>query len=126
MIVLDARSPVPPFEQVRLQFARQIQDGTLVVGARLPTIRRLAADLGIAINTVARAYRELEDAGLIESHGRRGTIVAAAGQPHRERAWHAAQQYVNTVNALGLDLDEARRIIHAALDAHINPEVRPT
>src|SRR5687768_10815672 len=59
MIVIDARSPVPPFEQVRFQLAQQIHDGTLIVGTRLPTIRRLAADLGLAINTVARAYREL-------------------------------------------------------------------
>jgi len=116
MIVIDFRSPVPPFEQVRLQLAQQIHDGTLIVGARLPTIRQLAADLGLAINTVARAYRELEDAGLVETRGRSGTVVAAAGQPHREQAWQAAQQYVNTVRALGLDVDEARRIIHAALD----------
>jgi DNA-binding transcriptional regulator YhcF (GntR family) len=123
MIVIDTQSPVPPFEQVRLQLARQIHDGTLVVGTRLPTIRRLAADLGLAVNTVARAYRELEDAGLIETRGRGGTFVAAAGQHYRERAWQAAQQYVSTVSALGLDPREARRIVHAALDAHTNPGV---
>jgi DNA-binding transcriptional regulator YhcF (GntR family) len=119
MIVIDTRSPVPPFEQVRVQLAQQIHDGTLVVGARLPTIRRLAADLNLAINTVARAYRELEDAGLVETRGRSGTVVAAAaGQQHREQAWQAAQQYVDTVRALGLGLDEARRVVHAALDAY--------
>jgi DNA-binding transcriptional regulator YhcF (GntR family) len=63
-------SPVPPYEQLRAQFARQIQDHTLAVGTRLPTIRHLAADLGLAVNTVGRAYQELEEAGLIETRGR--------------------------------------------------------
>lgn len=70
MIVIDGASPVPPYEQLRAQLAGQIQDRTLAVGARLPTIRRLAADLGLAVNTVGRAYRELEEAGLIGTRGR--------------------------------------------------------
>jgi DNA-binding transcriptional regulator YhcF (GntR family) len=116
MIVIDSHSPVPPFEQVRVQFARQIHDGALVVGTKLPTIRRLAADLGLAVNTVARAYRELEDASLVETRGRGGTYVAAAGERSREQARQAALQYAATINALGLDLDEARCIVEAALD----------
>jgi DNA-binding transcriptional regulator YhcF (GntR family) len=67
MIVIDPASPTPPFEQLRSQLARQIQDHSLAVGTRLPTIRRLAADLGLAVNTVGWAYRELEEAGLIAS-----------------------------------------------------------
>lgn len=121
MITIDAQSPVPPFEQVRAQLARQIHDGSLAVGARLPTIRRLAADLGLAVNTVGRAYRELEDGGLVETRGRGGSFVAAAGQRHRELAREAAQQYATTVNALGLDPDEAGRIVLAALDAYLSP-----
>jgi DNA-binding transcriptional regulator YhcF (GntR family) len=46
MIVYDPRSPVPPYEQVRAQLARQVQAGELAPGTRLPTVRRLAADLG--------------------------------------------------------------------------------
>ena len=80
MIVIDAASPMPPYEQLRAQLARQIQDRTLAVGTRLPTIRRLAADLGLAVNTVGRAYRELEEAGLIETRGRAGSFVSAAGE----------------------------------------------
>lgn len=78
MIVIDSHSPVPPFEQLRAQLARQIQDHTLAVGTRLPTIRRLAADLGLAANTVGRAYRELEEAGLIETRRAAGSFVSAA------------------------------------------------
>ena len=57
VIDIDAGSPVPPYEQLRSQLAKQIGDRTLAVGTRLPTVRRLAADLGLAVNTVARAYR---------------------------------------------------------------------
>jgi molybdate-binding protein/DNA-binding transcriptional regulator YhcF (GntR family) len=62
-------------EQVRLAVAR----GTLHPGDRLESVRELAARLGVNASTVARAYRELEQAGVIETHGRRGTLVAARG-----------------------------------------------
>jgi DNA-binding transcriptional regulator YhcF (GntR family) len=115
MITIDTTSPVPPYEQLRAHLARQIHDRTLAVGTRLPTVRRLADDLGLAANTVARAYRELEDAGLIETNGRAGSFVAAAGEHSRERARQAAQDYATAVTGLGLELDEALRIVQAAL-----------
>jgi DNA-binding transcriptional regulator YhcF (GntR family) len=117
MIVIDSASPVPPFEQLRAQLAGQIQGGALAVGARLPTVRRLAADLGLAVNTVGRAYRELEEAGLIETRGRGGSFVSAAGQRGRERARRAAAAYAAVVSRVGIDRDEAIRIVGAALDA---------
>lgn len=117
MIVIDAGSPVPPFEQLRAQFARQIQEHTLAVGARLPTIRRLAADLGLAVNTVGRAYRELEEAGLIETRGRAGSFVTAAGQHSRERARQAAAEYAAVIASVGIETDEAIKIVEAALSA---------
>jgi DNA-binding transcriptional regulator YhcF (GntR family) len=86
MIVIDAASPVPPFEQLRAQLARQIQDRTLAVGTRLPTIRHLATDLGLAVNTVGRAYRELEEAGLIETRGRARTCRPPARRDANEPA----------------------------------------
>jgi DNA-binding transcriptional regulator YhcF (GntR family) len=116
MLTIVADSPVPPFEQLRTHLAQQIIDRELVVGARLPTVRRLAADLGLAVNTVARAYRELEEAGLIETRGRAGTYVSAGGEHSRERAREAARQYAQTVRSLGLDPAEALRIVRAALD----------
>ncbi|GGK91669.1 GntR family transcriptional regulator [Sphaerisporangium melleum] len=115
MIVIDAGSPVPPFEQLRAQLARQIQDRTLAVGARLPTIRHLAADLGLAVNTVGRAYRELEEAGLIETRGRAGSFVSAAGEEGRERARRAAADYAAVIASVGIDAGEAIRIVQAAL-----------
>lgn len=60
-------SPVPPYEQLREQIAGLIATGLLQAGQRLPPVRQLAADLGLAGGTVARAYRELEQAGLVEA-----------------------------------------------------------
>ncbi len=117
MFVIDATSSVPPFEQLRVQFARQIHDRTLPVGLKLPTIRGLATELGLAANTVARTYRELEEAGLIETRGRAGSFVTAAGETSRERARRAAADYVTVVAGLGIDAAEALRIVEAALSA---------
>jgi DNA-binding transcriptional regulator YhcF (GntR family) len=125
MIVIDAGSPVPPFEQLRLQFAKQIQDHTLAVGTRLPTIRHLAADLGLAVNTVGRAYRELEGAGLIETRGRAGSFVTAAGEQGREQARRAAADYAAVVTGLGIDPGEAIRIVQAALASGATVPVAP-
>nr|WP_221374141.1 GntR family transcriptional regulator [Actinoplanes polyasparticus] len=122
MIVIDSASPVPPFEQLRAQLAGQIQERTLAVGTRLPTIRRLAADLGLAVNTVGRAYRELEEAGLIETRGSAGSFVTAAGEQGREQARHAAAEYAALITRLGIDTSEAVRIVQAAL-IHRTPEV---
>ncbi len=115
MIVIDSASPTPPFEQLRAQLARQIQDRTLPVGTRLPTIRRLAADLGLAVNTVGRAYRELEEAGLVETRGSAGSFVTAAGEHGLERASRAAAEYAAVIASVGIDTNEAIRIVRAAL-----------
>ena len=116
IIPFDSGSAVPPYEQVRSGFATRINDRSLPVGAKLPTVRQLAADLGIAPNTVARAYRELEEAGLIETRGRAGSFVSAAGEQTRRRAQQAAAEYAKITRRLGLDSAEALSIVRAALD----------
>jgi DNA-binding transcriptional regulator YhcF (GntR family) len=115
VITLDTASLIPPYEQVRSQIAEQINDGTLAVGTRLPTVRRLAADLGLAVNTVARAYRELEDANLVDTRGRAGTFVSTTGDRSRTVAARAAQEYAAVVRKLGLARAEALSIVTAAL-----------
>ncbi len=79
IVVVDPGSHVPPFEQVRGQVAAMVAEGSLPPGQRLPTVRRLAGDLGLAVNTVARAYRELEQEGVVVTRGRHGTFVAVPG-----------------------------------------------
>lgn len=115
-ITIDAASATPPFEQVRSQLAGQIKSGQLPVGARLPTVRALAASLGLAANTVARAFGELEHAGLVCTSGRAGTTVSAAGSAGRARTAAAARQYATTALSLGLSSEEALGIVRAALE----------
>ena len=70
-----------PFQQIMDQFRSLIESGELRAGDALPTVRQLAGDLGVAPNTVARAYAELQEEGLLSSDGRRGTRVAAGVRP---------------------------------------------
>lgn len=120
MITLDLESYVPPFEQVRSQIAAQVANGQLVAGTRLPTVRRLADDLGLAVNTIARAYRELEASGLVETRGRGGTVVTAAGNHALARVQSEADRYAALVRTLGVKSDEAVKLVRSALDATSN------
>jgi DNA-binding transcriptional regulator YhcF (GntR family) len=115
LITIDPDDAQPPFEQVRSQLARQISDRTLAVGTRLPTVRGLATELGLAANTVARAYRELEEAGMVETRGRAGTFVSALGERSRVALRQAAAEYAATARALGIDSAEAVDAVRAAL-----------
>jgi DNA-binding transcriptional regulator YhcF (GntR family) len=117
IISVDPDSDVPPFEQVRSSIAEQVTSGDLAVGAKLPTVRALAAELGIAANTAAKAYRELEQAGLIETRGRAGTFVSDAGDQAAARAAEAAATYAQITQALGIPKTEALAIVQAALKA---------
>lgn len=111
---LDAESPTPPFEQVRAQVIAAIDDGSLVAGTRLPPVRTLATELNLAANTVARAYRELEEAGYVETRGRAGTIVRG-GDAAASRAAQAAKTYADTVRSLGVPSADAVALVRAAL-----------
>jgi DNA-binding transcriptional regulator YhcF (GntR family) len=104
---LDADSTVPPFEQLRIQIATRAASGDLPAGTRLPTVRALATDLGLAANTVAKAYRALETDGVITTEGRRGTFVSGASGDTRA----AAAAYVATARRLDLTLPEALRLV---------------
>jgi len=116
MILVDPESPTPPYEQVRSQYAALIASGELPAGTRLPTVRGLAADLGLAANTIARAYRELETGGLVETRGRGGTVVSARGDEARSAAVDAARTYAAKVASLGISQADALGIVRAAID----------
>lgn len=75
ILVVDPSHPLPSYEQVREQIVRMIVSGTLAAGTRLPTIRQLANDLGLAKGTIERAYEQLEAESMIETRGRHGTFV---------------------------------------------------
>lgn len=113
MIVIDPSLPDPPYDQVKTQIAAQVASGALAPGDKLPTVRRLAADLGIAPNTVARAYRELEQTGVIDTRGRAGTFVS--GDQVQRAAREAAATYAEQVRALGLGRAEALALVERSL-----------
>ncbi|UMB70847.1 GntR family transcriptional regulator [Mycobacterium paraterrae] len=107
---VDGRADRPLFDQLRTQIIEAIRAGTLAPGARLPTVRELAGELGLAVNTVARAYRELEAAGIVETRGRFGTFVARADPADTAMA-AAAAAYLDVARGLGLGKAEALRYL---------------
>ena len=109
VIDLDTTSSTPPYEQIRTQVTEQVGSGALQPGDRLPTVRRLAEDLGVATNTVARAYRELEQSGVIETRGRGGSFVT--GDQVTRKAKAAAVAYLAQTKALGLSAAEAMALV---------------
>lgn len=116
-IEIDPDSAVPPYAQVRAQLAAMIGDGRLAVGTRLAPVRQFAAELGLAVNTVARAYRELESAGLLETRGRHGSFVAPGRDDAADRLQRAATRYAEEAARLGVPSDRALALVRAALDA---------
>ncbi|HEY7123314.1 MAG TPA: GntR family transcriptional regulator [Ktedonobacterales bacterium] len=76
LLLLDSTSSIPPYEQICEQIRMQIASGRLLAEAMLPSVRQLARDLGIAPNTVVRAYNQLEQEGWVVTSERRGVMVA--------------------------------------------------
>ena len=116
ILEIDPRSPVPPYEQLRQQVIALVLGGALTPGARLPAIRQLANDLGLAGGTVARAYRELESEGVVSTHGRHGTIVAGPPRTPGPPAEFltAARQYAARASTAGATLDDALTAVRVA------------
>jgi DNA-binding transcriptional regulator YhcF (GntR family) len=118
---IDEASPLPVYEQLRSQVASMVAGGVLQPGLRLPPIRQLASDLGLAGGTVARAFRELERDGWIETRGRHGTFVRAIPKgAARERARDLEEASMAfTLRALqaGASADEAIGAVRLAWKA---------
>ncbi len=118
-ITVDLASPTPPYEQIRAQIAAAIDSGQLDKGTRLPSMRALAADLGVATGTVARAYRELEGAGLVTSRRRLGTVVTAPSIPVATAidVRQAAAELASRAHQAGMSEETALSLLRAALVA---------
>jgi DNA-binding transcriptional regulator YhcF (GntR family) len=115
---IDPQDPHPPFDQLRRQLIEQIMNRDLPAGTKLPPVRGLAADLALAPNTVARAYRELEAEGYLITRGRGGTIVApiaAVDDETRQRAADLVADYVTGMRGLGLGPDAILGEVRRAL-----------
>jgi DNA-binding transcriptional regulator YhcF (GntR family) len=118
VISLDTRGGDPPYEQIRTQIAAQVASGELPPGTKLPTVRALAETLGIAANTVARAYRELEYSGVVTTRGRNGTVVNGDGADRAAK--EAATTYAAAMRALGVRQDEALELVRRAFDRPVS------
>jgi DNA-binding transcriptional regulator YhcF (GntR family) len=110
---VDPDSATPPFDQLKQQLTALVDTGALPPGEKLPTVRALAAELGLAANTVARAYRELEAEGVVQTRGRAGTFVSGGGVDRAAR--EAAVAYVREARSLGLGDDEVVALVRRAL-----------
>ncbi len=119
LLRIDPDSAMPPYEQLRTQVAAMTVTAELAPGQKLPTVRQLASDLGLAPNTVARAYRELEADGVINTQGRRGTFVASTALDNPDgtaigTARTAAVSFTEAARRSGLSLPEATRLVEAS------------
>jgi GntR family transcriptional regulator len=118
LVAVDLTAPTPPYEQIRAQVAGHVATGGLRAGDRLPTVRALAADLGVANGTVARAYRELEAAGVVVSRRRTGTVVAEGARGREDADLRGlATDLAERARADGLDDERVVDLVRGALAA---------
>lgn len=115
-IHIESNDSTPVFEQLRRQILDLVREGELIAGTKIPTVRGLAATLEIAPNTVAKTYRELEQQGIIETRGRSGSFIASGGDPSRDIAARAANEFVKVVRSVGMSDEQARTFVEAALN----------
>jgi len=114
-IRLDFRSAQPLYLQIIEQVNQLIATGKLKPGDQLPTVRQLAADLRVNFNTVARAYRTLDEAGTISTQHGRGTYVWAApsAETSQRLRWQSleelARRFVQEAGRLGFSAEEIAR-----------------
>jgi GntR family transcriptional regulator len=112
-LTVDLTSPTPVYEQIRGQVAALVAVGALTPGDRLPASRDLARDLGIAVGTVQRAYRELEASGVVTSRRRTGTVVAGA-------ASRTAGSRTGEDDGRERLVDDVRRLVARAREAGVD------
>jgi GntR family transcriptional regulator len=119
IVHVDPGDPTPVYEQLRAQITRMVASGALAAGTRLPTIRQLAADLGLAKGTVAKAYEALLRDGVVEAGGRRGTVVLEAPTlpraERRRRLDTAAEELAVLARQLDLDIEEVHDAVERAM-----------
>ncbi|HUN30048.1 MAG TPA: GntR family transcriptional regulator [Alphaproteobacteria bacterium] len=122
LIAVDPQIETPPYQQIFEQIRAAIERGALAPGAPLPTVRQLAGDLGVAPNTVARAYADLADAGWLVSEGRRGTRVASKTPASDRRARSSALadsalRFVDSLRHRGYSRTEIAAELRKVLDS---------
>jgi GntR family transcriptional regulator len=118
---LDFRSGLPIYTQIMNQIEQQVSGGALKPGDQLPTVRALASDLRVNFNTVARAYRLLDEAGLISTQQGRGTYIMEKAPPEvaqklrRETLSALARQYIGEAKRMSFSDAEISQMLRDQL-----------
>lgn len=121
-IEVDLTSKVPIYVQIINQVKHMIATGVLRPGDQLPTVRQLATDLRVNFNTIARAYRMLDDEGLISTQHGRGTYILPFPSEkngellrHQDLEW-LTRHYLNEAASLGYSVDEVSQVLAEHMD----------
>jgi GntR family transcriptional regulator len=121
MLHIDFRSGLPIYTQVVNQVETQVVSGILKPGDQLPTVRALAEELRVNFNTIARAYRILDEARIISTQQGRGTYITEIPPPHvteklrKESLQALTERYVSEAMRLDFSKDEIREMLQAQL-----------
>lgn len=99
---VDPTSRTPLYEQLAASVRRELADGTLAAGTRLPSAREVAASLDINLHTVLRAYQELRDDGLVELRRGRGAVVTGTDPGATARLTTLAATLAREARRLGV------------------------
>lgn len=127
-IHIDFRSGIPIYTQIVEQVKQQLVSGLLKPGDQLPTVRALALELRVNFNTVARAYRLLDEAGVISTQQGRGTYILEIPPPERtdklrQQALKAlTRDYLNDALRLGCSQEEIRKTLKEQLEKETTTE----
>ena len=113
---VDPTSELPVFEQIQTQVADRVASGAVPAGARLPPVRALAEELGVAPGTVAKAYRALEQEGFVVTAGRHGTVVADQQVEESDRTRAELRAALQPLLDAGRTPQEVLRLVRSVLE----------
>ena len=116
MLRINYNSPVPIYEQLVSEIKRMIESGDFKPGDSLPTIRSLSSQLEVAVNTVARAYQELEKLNLIRSNGRKGSFVREDVSTLQESEVKIFKKAIRKLLQKGMDRNEIEQVFKNSLN----------
>ena len=119
-LTISTNAGEPIFRQIVGQVSRMTARGQMAVGEEMPSVRALAEELGINPNTVAKAYQELVQGGLLEARPGRGFFVSArrnvfSAEERSRRLEDAADRFLQEAAFLGVPAAEVKAVIHTKL-----------
>jgi GntR family transcriptional regulator len=127
-ITIDFNAPIPIYRQIADAMRHLLVSGDLQAGDQVPTVRQLATDLGVNFNTVAQAYRILEDEGWLDLKRRRGAVVldrrkpSAPGKEHQKQAFQRLRELTAQLQSEGIPVNQIAGQLRRLADALVKGE----